>query len=216
MGSAPLTQALVDKVQALFPNAAHQQQLRHHRGRPDAVRPASARAAAAVGRRRLSASRHGGRAARGPVARRGRALHAQPDAHGGLQQPAGEDRRGHARRLVPLRRHHAARRQRVLLFRRPRRRHVRGRRRECLARRGRAPGRARAGRASGAGGAGRRRDQGRAAVRLRGAAAGRGGRRGRGQGLHHRQRPGLRASALRRVHRGDPARRDEQAGPAAR
>ena len=53
MGSAPLTQALVDKVQAHLSQGGHQQQLRHDRGRPGPVRAAPGRACPA--RRRRSA-----------------------------------------------------------------------------------------------------------------------------------------------------------------
>ena len=47
MGSAPITQSLIDQVRAVFPKAADQQRLRHDRGRARGVRPASRRHPAA-------------------------------------------------------------------------------------------------------------------------------------------------------------------------
>ncbi len=56
-------------------------------------------------------------------------------------------------------------------------------------------------------------NQGRAALRLRRACARRGPRRGGGEGVRDRERPRVRPSPLRRGREGHPARRDEQTRP---
>ena len=151
----------------------------------------------------------------GEIAQR-RAGRARDEMSGGderLSQPAGAQAAVHRRRLLHHRRRVPARRRRLPLFRRPHRRHVRVRRREHLSGRCRthagAPSRRRAGR----GGADRRRHQGPEAGRLRGAASRPHAGRRRDQALRARQCAGLCASALRVVRRRTAARLDQQDRP---
>ena len=91
----------------------------------------------------------------------GRARDEVPGGDERLSQPAGRAAADHGGRLLHHRRRVPPRRERLSLFRRPHRRHVRVRRREHLSRRRRAHAGAPSRRRAGGGGAGRRRDQGR-------------------------------------------------------
>ena len=190
--------------------------LRHHRGRPGRVRPASrARNSAAGNVGGLSASAGAGPAGRRrqPQCRSGRARNEMPRADAGLSQPARRAAAVHGRRLLHHRRRVPPRCRRLSLFRRPHRRHVRLRRREHLSGRRRAhagtPSRHRAGR----GRAGRRRDQGAEAGRLRRAQARPPAERRGREAFRARQRARLSASPLRLVRRRAAARLDQQGRP---
>ena len=141
MGSAPVSQSLMQAIHATLPQAVGHQRLRHDRGRAGGVRPAPARAAAAGDVGRLSASARsscgwstattatptqGVLEMKCPAVMNG--YHNRPD----VKPPFTAGRLLHHRRRVP------ARRRRLPLFRRPHRRHVRLRRREHLSGRSRA------------------------------------------------------------------------------
>ena len=90
MGSAPLTQALIDRVKAIFPGRWRKQCIRHHRGRRRHLRRPSGRRAQAGDRARLSTARRRGAAGGGRrlgSRRRGTAL-AHPRDHERLLEPA--------------------------------------------------------------------------------------------------------------------------------
>ena len=162
-----------------FPQGRDQQRLRHDRGRARGVRPASQGHPAARAVDRLPPSR-GRSCAWCATARKsttttgGRARDEVRRADDALSQAA----RGHgqgddAGRLLPHQRRVPPRRERLLLLRRPRRRHVRVRRREHLSRRGREDAGAPSRHPPGRGHPGARRAEGPQADRLRrqGAAA---------------------------------------------
>ena len=129
--------------------------------------------------------------------------HNRPD----VPPPITQGRLLHHRRRVP------PRRERLSLFRRPHRRHVRVGRREHLSRRRRADAGAPSRRRAGGGGAGRRRHQGHEAGRLRDPEGRTVTERGRDQEIRARQRAGLSAPAFGLVRGRTAARIDQQGRP---
>ena len=169
VGSAPASPALFEALHRAFPNAAATNGYGVTEAGPVmfANHPDGLPSARYVDRLPAGRLRDPPR----PRARRGRAAHAQPGRDGGLPQPAGGDGAAPEGRLVRHQRRLPARRRRLLLLRRPHRRHVRLRRRERLpGRRGRHAG-ASPRRAAGRGAPGGSRAEGPGAGGLRGRAA---------------------------------------------
>ena len=175
-----------------LPERRRQQRLRRDRGGPGDVRESSRGLASARDVHRLPAGRL--RDPPRPRARRGRAAHAQPGRDGGLSQPAGGDGPAAEGRLVRHERRLPARRRRLLLLRRPHRRHVRLRRRERLPGRRRRHAGAPPGRAAGRGAAGGSRAEGPGAGGLRGRAGRRRPHRAGREGVGAGPRPRVPAS----------------------
>ena len=190
------------------PERGGQQRLRRDRGGPGDVHQSPGRQAAPGHLHRLPAGRL--RDPPRPGSRRGRAAHAQPGRDGGLPQPARGDGAAPEGRLVRHERRLPPGRRRLLLLRRPHRRHVRLRRRERL------PGR-RGGHAgaaprhpAGRGAAGGSRAEGPGAGGLRGRAGRLGPHRAGREGVGAGPRPGVPASPARVPRPRAAAGRDEQ------